>query len=389
VCHLDTCPVGVATQNPELRERFTGKAEHVVNFMEFIAEQVREQLAELGFRTIAEAVGQVEALETRAAIAHWKAKGLDLTRVLAAPAEGRARISSTTQDHGLDAALDNELIALAQPALERGENVTITKDIRNVNRTVGTMLGYEVTRRYRGAGLENDTIQVNFSGSAGQSFGAFVPKGITLRLSGDANDYVGKGLSGGRIVVRPAREAMLDDSRDVIAGNVIGYGSTSGEMFLRGQVGERFLVRNSGAIAVVEGVGDHALEYMTGGTAVILGRTGRNLGAGMSGGTAYVLDLREQRVNADALAASELTLSPLDQEDVTLVRSLIERHVAETESPLGRELLANWDDNIHRFTRVLPAQFARVRDALIELEANGGDLHAPGAWAEFLEVTGG
>ncbi|WP_062213633.1 glutamate synthase large subunit [Demequina oxidasica] len=388
-CHLDTCPVGVATQNPELRDRYTGQADHVVNFMEFIAEQVRENLALLGFRTIAEAVGHVEVLETSAAIDHWKAQGLDLTRILAAPPAGSALINSTTQDHGLDRALDNELIAEAQPALERGEAVTITKNIRNVNRTVGTMLGYEVTRRYRGAGLENDTIQVNFTGSAGQSFGAFIPHGITLRLNGDANDYVGKGLSGGRIVVRPAREAMLDDSRDVIAGNVIGYGSTSGELFLRGQVGERFLVRNSGAVAVVEGVGDHALEYMTGGTAVILGRTGRNLGAGMSGGTAYVLDLREQRVNADALAASELTLSPLDAEDVTLVRALVERHAAETESPLARDLLAHWEDNVPRFTRVLPAQFARVRDALAELEESGGDLHAPGAWAEFLEVTSG
>ncbi|WP_430866851.1 glutamate synthase large subunit [Demequina aurantiaca] len=388
-CHLDTCPVGVATQNPELRARFTGQADHVVNFFEFIAQQVREQLAQLGFRTIAEAVGHVEALETRAAIDHWKAQGLDLSRVLAVPEQGRALISSTTQDHGLDRALDNELIALAEPALERGEHVVIDKPIRNVNRTVGTMLGYEVTRRYRGAGLEPGTIQVNFTGSAGQSFGAFLPRGITLRLTGDANDYVGKGLSGGRVIVRPAPEAMLDDSRDVIAGNVIGYGSTSGEMFLRGQVGERFFVRNSGATAVVEGVGDHALEYMTGGTAVIMGSTGRNLGAGMSGGTAYVLDLREQRVNADALAAGELILSPLDAEDATLVRTLIERHAAETQSPLARELLAHWDQNVQRFTRVLPAQFARVRDALAELEATGGDLLAPGAWAEFLEVTSG
>ncbi|MDE0573182.1 glutamate synthase large subunit [Demequina sp. B12] len=389
VCHLNTCPVGVATQNPELRERFTGKAEHVVNFFEFIAEQVRELLAQLGFRSIAEAVGHVEALDTREAIDHWKAKGLDLTPVLARPEPGRALSNATVQDHSLDVALDQELIAAASPALERGEAVQIDMPIRNVNRTVGTMLGYEVTRRYRGAGLEDDTISVNFQGSAGQSFGAFVPRGITLRLQGDANDYVGKGLSGGRIVVRPAREAMLDDSKDVIAGNVIGYGATSGEIFLRGQVGERFLVRNSGATAVVAGVGDHALEYMTGGTALILGRTGRNLGAGMSGGTAYILDLKVERVNADALAAGELTLSPLDAEDETIVRTLLERHVAETESPRGKELLAKWDENKDRFTRVLPAQYARVREALAELEATGGDLRAPGAWAEFLEVTGG
>jgi glutamate synthase (NADPH/NADH) large chain len=389
VCHLDTCPVGVATQNPELRSRYTGKPEFVIAFMEFIAEQVREQLAALGFRTIEEAVGHVEVLETRAAIDHWKAQGLDLTPVLAPPSPGRAIRNTTGQDHGLDVALDQQLIAQSAAALERGEHVAIDVPIRNVNRTVGTMLGHEVTRRYRGIGLPDDTIEVSFTGSAGQSFGAFLPRGITLRLFGDANDYVAKGLSGGRVIVRPAKEAMLDDSADVIAGNVIGYGATGGEIFLRGQVGERFLVRNSGATAVVAGVGDHALEYMTGGTAVILGRTGRNLGAGMSGGTAYVLDLREERVNQDALAAGELTLGPLDAEDETIVRALIDKHVAETGSPRGREMLATWDETKTRFTRVLPAQYARVREALTELEATGGDLRAPGAWAEFLEVTSG
>ncbi|MDN4479327.1 glutamate synthase large subunit [Demequina muriae] len=389
VCHLDTCPVGVATQNPELRSRFSGKAEYVVTFFEFIAQQVREHLAALGFRTIAEAVGHVEALDTRKAIDHWKAKGLDLSPVLARPEPGRAITSSTTQDHGLDEALDRRLIELAAPALERGEQVSIELPIRNVNRTVGTMLGHEVTKRYRGAGLPDDTIDITFSGSAGQSFGAFLPKGITLRLLGDANDYVGKGLSGGRVVVRPHRESMMDDSKDVIAGNVIGYGATSGEIFLRGQVGERFLVRNSGASAVVAGVGDHALEYMTGGTAVILGRTGRNLGAGMSGGTAYALDLRRERVNRQALASGELTLSALDPEDETIVRALIQRHLDLTESPRARDILTHWDEYRGRFTRVLPAQYARVRDALAELESVGGDLRAPGAWAEFLEVTSG
>ncbi|WP_143338223.1 glutamate synthase large subunit [Demequina sp. NBRC 110054] len=389
VCHMDTCPVGVATQNPELRERFTGKPEFVETFFEFIAEQVREHLAALGFRSIAEAVGHVEALETRAAITHWKAKGLDLSPVLARPTDGAALINATTQDHGLAEALDQQLIAQAQPALDHGEKVAIELPIRNVHRTVGTMLGYELTRSHGGAGLPDDTIDVTFTGSAGQSFGAFVPKGITLRLEGDANDYVGKGLSGGRIVVRPPREAMLDDSKDVIAGNVIGYGGTSGEILLRGVVGERFLVRNSGLTAVVEGVGDHALEYMTGGTALILGRIGRNLGAGMSGGTAYVLDLRTERVNREALASGELTLSPLDAEDETIVRGLIERHVEQTSSPFGKELLSSWDESVTRFTRVLPAQYARVRDALAEIEAQGGDLTAPGAWADFLEVTGG
>jgi len=309
--------------------------------------------------------------------------------VLAAPAPGAALKHSTSQDHGLDKALDNELIAQAAPALERGEPVEIHTAVRNVNRTVGTMLGYEVTRRYQAAGLPDGTIDVTLTGTGGQSFGAFLPRGITLRLFGDANDYAGKGLSGGRIVVRPDRAAMLDDSQDVVAGNVIAYGATSGELFLRGQVGERFCVRNSGATAVVEGVGDHALEYMTGGTAVILGRTGRNLGAGMSGGTAYVLDLRTIRVNPDALASGELTLGPLDAEDNVIVRSLLEQHFAHTESPMARELLSAWPHSAERFTRVVPSQFARVREALAELEEQGGDLAAPGAWAEFLEVTGG
>ena len=389
VCHLDTCPVGVATQNPELRERFSGKPEFVVTFFEFIAQQVRELLAELGFRSIEEAVGHVEVIQARAAIEHWKAKGLDLTPILAPPPAGAALRHATSQDHGLDEALDLELIRQAEPALERGTPVTIEARVRNVNRSVGTMLGYEVTRRYKGAGLPDDTIDITLTGTGGQSFGAFVPKGITLRLFGDANDYTGKGLSGGRIIIRPDRTAMLDDSQDVIAGNVIAYGATSGELFLRGQVGERFCVRNSGATAVVEGVGDHALEYMTGGTALILGRTGRNLGAGMSGGTAYVLDLRESRVNPDALASGELTLSPLDAEDEVIVRGLLEQHLEHTESPRARELLSDWPAAAQRFTRVLPAQYARVREALAELELNGGDLTAPGAWAEFLEVTGG
>ena len=389
VCHKDTCPVGVATQNPELRERFSGRPEFVETFFEFVAQQVREQLAALGFRSIEEAVGHVELLDTRAAVDHWKAQGLDLSRILAVPAPGSALHQSTVQDHGLDEALDVGLIKEAQQALEQGTPVVITREVRNTNRTIGTMLGYEVTRRYKGAGLPDDTIAVQCVGSAGQSFGAFLPRGITLRLAGDANDYVAKGLSGGRVIVRPDRSAALNDALDVIAGNVFGYGATSGQIFLRGQVGERFLVRNSGATAVVEGVGDHALEYMTGGTAVIIGRTGRNLGAGMSGGTAYVLDLRTERINRDALASGELAVSPLDSEDATIVRTLLEAHVAETDSPRGRDLLANWDTAAERFSRVLPSQYARVREVLADLEAKGHDLAAPGAWADFLEVTSG
>ena len=389
VCHKDTCPVGVATQNPELRARFNGKPEFVETFFEFIAQQVREHLADLGFRSIEEAVGHAELLDTRAAVAHWKAQGLDLSPVLAVPPPGAPLHHSVAQDHGLDDTLDRDLIAHAREALETGAPVVIEREVRNTNRTVGTMLGYEVTKRYHGEGLPDNTISVTCTGSAGQSFGAFVPRGITLTLFGDANDYVAKGLSGGRVIVRPDRSAGLDDSLDVIAGNVIGYGATSGQILLRGQVGERFLVRNSGATAVVEGVGDHALEYMTGGTAVVLGRTGRNFAAGMSGGTAYVLDLRPERVNKESLATGEITLGSLDPEDAVIVRSLIETHVQGTDSPRGKELLANWDESVSRFTRVLPAQYARVRAALTEYESKGLDLNAPGAWDEFLEVTGG
>ena len=391
VCHLDTCPVGVATQNPELRARFTGKPEFVVTFFEFIAQEVREHLAALGFRSIEEAVGHVEMLDTRAAVDHWKAEGLDLGPVLAVPQPkpGSALHHVRDQEHGLERALDNRLIALAADALERGEPVRIDLPVRNVNRTVGTMLGHEVTRRYGGTGLPDDTIDVTLTGSGGQSFGAFVPRGVTLRLFGDANDYVGKGLSGGRVIVRPSRSSVLSSEHNVIAGNVIGYGATSGEIFLRGLVGERFGVRNSGATLVVEGVGDHACEYMTGGTVLVLGRTGRNLGAGMSGGTAYVLDLRPALVNTDALAAKELALDPLDDEDWALVTGLLRRHAEETGSPVAEELLAEPERTRSRFTRLLPTEYARVRRALAQAEADGLDPSAPGVWDQILEVARG
>ena len=295
VCHLDTCPVGIATQNPELRKKFNGQPEFVVNFFEFIAEEVREHLAALGFRTLAEAIGHAEMLDTRQAVEHWKASGLDLSPILHVPEFDESvqdRHCTKSQDHGLDRALDNTLIQLCEGALEDGQPVTLELPIRNVNRTVGTMLGYELTKRYGGGGLPDDTIQIRFTGSAGQSFGAFVPSGITLRLEGDANDYVGKGLSGGRIIVFPSPDSPFVAEENIIAGNVILYGATAGEVFLRGVVGERFCVRNSGATAVVEGVGDHGCEYMTGGRVVVLGPTGRNFGAGMSGGIAYVHDPR-------------------------------------------------------------------------------------------------
>jgi glutamate synthase (NADPH/NADH) large chain len=368
VCHLDTCPVGVATQNPVLRERFSGKPEFVVNFFEFIAEEVRELLASLGFRSIEEAIGHAELLDTRDAIDHWKAAGLDLSPILHVPelAEGASRHCVTTQDHGLEAALDNELISMAAPALERAEAVRIDTQIRNVNRTVGTMLGAEVTRRYGADGLPDSTILATFTGSAGQSFGAFVPRGITLRLEGDANDYAGKGLSGGRIIIRPSIESTFIAERNIIAGNVLLYGATSGEMYVRGVVGERFCVRNSGATAVVEGVGDHACEYMTGGRAVILGETGRNFGAGMSGGIAYVLDSDgtfPSRANPEMI-----DLEAPDSDDLEWLRSTLETHRAETGSEVASRLLGDWPAAASAFVKVMPKEYKRVllaeRDAL-------------------------
>jgi glutamate synthase (NADPH/NADH) large chain len=370
VCHLDTCPVGVATQNPELRARFSGKPEFVETFFEYIAEEVRELLAELGFRTLDEAIGRSEMLDVERAVGHWKASGLDLAPILHVPAvvHDAPRRHMVDQDHGLAKALDQELIALCAPALDSGDPVRAQLAIRNVNRTVGTMLGSEVTRRYGGVGLPDETIDLTFVGSAGQSFGAFVPPGMTLRLEGDANDYVGKGLSGGRIVVRPNRAARFVAQDNIIAGNVIAYGATAGELFIRGRVGERFCVRNSGATAVVEGVGDHALEYMTGGVVVILGRTGRNLGAGMSGGVGYALDLDLGKVNPEMV-----DLDPLSGEDLELLHSLIRRHVEETESAGAAALLADWAAASERFTKVMPKDYKRVLRLRAEAEEKGAD----------------
>jgi glutamate synthase (NADPH/NADH) large chain len=377
VCHLDTCPVGVATQNPELRRRFSGKPEFVVNFFEFIAEEVREYLAALGLRSIDEAVGRVDLLDTALAVSHWKAAGLDLSPVLHAPGQAGdgPRRHMVPQDHGLAAALDNTLIQLAEGALEEGRPVRLELPIRNVNRTVGTMLGYEVTKRWGGEGLPPDTITVSFTGSAGQSFGAFLPRGVTLRLTGDANDYLGKGLSGGRLVVAPSPDSPLP-ARDqaavlqVIAGNVIGYGATSGEIFLRGAVGERFCVRNSGALAVAEGIGDHGCEYMTGGRAVILGPTGRNFAAGMSGGIAYVLDLLPVRLNTEMV-----DLDPLDAEDTKFLFDAVSRHRAETGSTVAAALLESWDTSLGRFAKVMPKDYKRVLAAASAAEREGRDVN--------------
>ncbi|MET9321289.1 glutamate synthase large subunit [Streptomyces sp. NPDC003038] len=374
VCHLDTCPVGIATQNPVLRDRFSGKPEFVVNFFEFIAEEVRELLAELGFRTLEEAVGHAELLDTTKAVTHWKAQGLDLEPLFYVPElpEGAVRHALIEQDHGLEKALDNELIELAADALnaataEDAQPVRAQLAIRNINRTVGTMLGHEVTKKFGGAGLPDDTIDLTFTGSAGQSFGAFVPRGITLRLEGDANDYVGKGLSGGRIVVRPDRGADHLAEYSTIAGNTIGYGATGGEMFLRGRTGERFCVRNSGALVVSEGVGDHGCEYMTGGQAVVLGETGRNFAAGMSGGVAYVIDLAAENVNVGNAGAVEA----LSDADKQWLHDVVRRHEEETGSTVAAKLLADWSVAVDRFSKIIPTTYKAVLAAKDAAELAG------------------
>lgn len=366
VCHLDTCPVGVATQNPLLRQRFSGKPEFVETFFEYIAEEVREWLAKLGFRSIEEAIGQVELLDTRDAVEHWKASGLDLAPLLKAPLFAGSRKNTDVQDHGLNAALDNTLIELAEPALSRGQSVAIELPVRNVNRTVGTMLGAELTRTFGGVGLPENTIDISLRGSAGQSLGAFIPKGLTLRLFGDTNDYVGKGLSGGRVIVRPDESATFESQKNVIAGNVIGYGATSGEIFIRGIVGERFCVRNSGATAIVEGVGDHGCEYMTGGVAVVLGSTGRNFGAGMSGGVAFVLDLDPRLVNPEMVDV--LTLTPARSQQV---HDLISKFAAETGSVVAQSLLSDWANQSARISMVMPRDYAKVLAAMERAEREG------------------
>jgi glutamate synthase (NADPH) large chain len=371
VCHLDTCPVGVATQNPELRRRFAGKPEFIVNFFEFLAQEVREYLAQLGFRTLAEAVGQAELLDATAAVSHWKAAGLELEPVLHVPAlpPDAARHCVSSQDHGLDKALDNTLILLAEGALTEGAPVKLELPVRNVNRTVGTMLGSELTRRFGGAGLPDNTIDVALTGSAGQSLGAFLPHGVTLRLRGDANDYLGKGLSGGRIIAAPDPAAGFAAERNIIAGNVIGYGATSGEMLLRGVVGERFCVRNSGATAVAEGTGDHGCEYMTGGRVVVLGPVGRNFAAGMSGGIAYLLDADPLLVNTEMA-----DLEPVTTEDGDFLHELVGRHQAETGSSVASALLADWDAAVPRFARIMPRDYKRVLAAARRAEQDGLDV---------------
>ncbi|HEX6970091.1 MAG TPA: glutamate synthase large subunit [Micromonosporaceae bacterium] len=368
VCHLDTCPVGIATQNPVLRERFTGRPEFVENFFLFLAEEVRGHLAELGFRSLDEAIGQVELLDVAPAVDHWKAKGLDLSRLLALPPvpAGAPRRRARAQDHEISAAFDNELLRLADPALRDGTPVRADIPVRNEHRSVGAMLAGEVVRRYGGGGLPADTIEFHLHGTAGQSFGAFLPPGVTLRLFGDANDYVAKGLSGGRVIVRPDPAAPFTAEDQVVAGNTILYGATAGELFLRGRVGERFAVRNSGAVAVVEGVGDHGCEYMTGGTVVVLGPTGRNFAAGMSGGTAYVWRLDPCRVNPELVELTALT-----EEERVVVHDLVARHFAETDSAVAASLLKRWPEAVGEFTAVVPRDYRRVMEIMQAAEAAG------------------
>jgi glutamate synthase (NADPH/NADH) large chain len=373
VCHLDTCPVGVATQNPELRKRFTGRPEFVVTFFEYIAEEVRELLAQLGFRTLVEAVGQAEVLDTTGATEHWKTAGLDLSPIFHVPnlPEGTPRHNTRPQDHGLDRALDRQLIAAAAPALDHGQRVRLERPIRNVNRTVGTLLGAEVTRRHGSAGLPPDTIDISLFGSAGQSLGAFLPKGVTLRLFGDANDYVGKGLSGGRVVMRPHLDAPLGfiAEEHIIAGNVILYGATGGELFARGVVGERFAVRNSGAVAVVEGLGDHGCEYMTGGRVVVLGPTGRNFGAGMSGGEAFVLDVDGDF--ASMVNTEMVDIESVEADDALWLRRMVEAHARETGSAVAVRLLSRWRESVRSFVKVMPRDYKRVLEAMQTAEERG------------------
>jgi glutamate synthase (ferredoxin) len=380
VCHLNTCPVGIATQDPELRKRFSGDPQYVVNFMTFVAQEVREYMAMLGFRTFEEMVGHSERLEMRRAIDHWKAHSLDFSRILYQPQVPKTtgRTCQITQEHKLELSLDaTTLIPLCAPALERGEKVEADLPVRNTNRVVATSLGSEVTRRYGAAGLPEDTIKLHFRGSAGQSFGAFVPKGVTLTLEGDTNDYVGKGLSGGKIVLFPDRDATFVAEENVITGNVALYGATSGEAYIRGMAGERFGVRNSGVSAVVEGVGDHGCEYMTGGRVVVIGKTGRNFAAGMSGGVAYVLDESGEGGAAgggfERVCNKEMVqLFPLsDPAEISEIRRLLSRHVEYTASPRAQALLDEWDTTVSRFIRVVPNDYRRVIEAQSRMREKG------------------
>ncbi|HTT07578.1 MAG TPA: glutamate synthase large subunit [Gammaproteobacteria bacterium] len=373
VCHLNTCPVGIATQDPRLRAKFAGRPEHVVNFFRFIAEEVREYMAKLGFRAVEEMIGRTDRLHMRRAVEHWKTRGLDFSAILYRPPAGPevATRCVRAQDHGLEKSLDvTTLVPLCRSAIEDKKPVSAILPVRNINRTVGTILGYEITRRHGGAGLPDDTIKLHFTGSAGMSFGAFLPRGVTMTLEGDANDYTAKGLSGGKIVIYPPRHATFVAEENILVGNVVLYGATGGEAYFRGIAGERFCVRNSGALAVVEGVGDHGCEYMTGGRVVVIGPTGRNFAAGMSGGTAYVLDAKgdfKSRCNMQMVG-----LEPLrDDEDVEMVKELLNRHVKYTQSAVARKILNNWAATQPKFVKILPNDYKRVMQAIARARQTG------------------
>ncbi|MDO5662357.1 MAG: glutamate synthase-related protein, partial [Brachybacterium sp.] len=385
VCHQDTCPVGVATQNPELRERYTGTADFVVTFFEFLAEQVREHLAALGLRSLDEAIGRVDLLDVEDARRHWKQQGLDLAPILSRPTimNGDHVRRRRSQDHGLELAADVPWIDAAQSALDGGRPVVLTDTVRNIQRTAGTLLGHEVTRRHGGDGLPEDTIRLSLDGVGGQSFGAFLPAGITMELRGEANDYVGKGLSGGIIAIGHGAGSPPSRSSAVIAGNTCAYGATTGRLFLAGSAGERFGVRNSGATLVVEGIGEHGAEYMTGGIMIVLGDVGRNLGAGMSGGTLFVLDLEQDRLNpADAAGFS---ITPVAEEHRDLVLETVREHHRRTGSDRAAELLADEDALIARLTAVSPRAFLRVTAIREDAAADGIDPDSHLVWNTILE----
>ena len=393
VCHLNTCPVGVATQNPELRKKFKGGADAVVHFMNYVAEEIRELMAKLGFRTINEMVGRVDKLELRSAIDHWKAQGLDYSKPLPRPEVGSevGTYCQMKQDHLLDKSLDiTKILKLAQPAIEKGESVEINLPIVNTNRVVGTITGAEISRQYGLKGLPEDTVKINLTGSAGQSLGAFCPKGMTFTVEGDTNDYLGKGLSGGKIIVRPPEGSSFVAHENIITGNVCFYGATNGEAFIAGMSGERFCVRNSGVQAVIEGIGDHGLEYMTGGLVINLGSTGRNLAAGMSGGVAYVFDeagdLVKNSLNPSMVNVYQL-IECSDQE-IESVRSRIEKHVELTHSKRGQSILDNWNESLGKFLKIMPQDYERVLDAQERAKERGleGDEAILAAFEENVKA---
>ena len=373
VCHLNTCPAGIATQDPRLRAKFSGKPEDVINFMRFVAAELREIMAQLGFRTVEDMVGRVDCLEPKQAIQHWKAKGLDFSNILYQPDVDPSvgRFCRIQQDHGLEKSLDlTTVLELCRPAIERAEKVVAELPIRNVNRVVGTITGSEVTKKWGAGGLPEDTIRLHFRGSAGQSFGAFIPRGMTFSLEGDSNDYIGKGLSGGRIIVFPPAGSTFAPEDNIIVGNVAFYGATSGEAYIRGMAGERFCVRNSGVLAVAESVGDHGCEYMTGGRVVVLGSTGRNFAAGMSGGIAYVLD--EKGEFADNVNLQMVGLSNVeDPAEAAELRAMIEKHAAYTQSTRARRILDAWSEMLPRFVKVMPKDYRRMLECMARAHAQG------------------